>query len=191
MDAIESKTIMAGGHTYRISLYPDEDASNPLDEMSEMGTILSLNRMHRNFDPAGVDAAIDSNPDAVRLSYYEHGRCLWSVAGEAPADARCPWDSVSFAGVWLPAEETLSSAALYRGRTRQIFMRKRAHEACEAYSQWCNGDIYGYQVEQISVCPACAAEHTTLIEQCWGFYGLTDCLAEARATVTGQAGLAV
>ncbi len=100
MDAIETKTVEQDGQTYRISIYADPDAPNPLKDWSEMGTILSLNRRHSNFDPAGVEQAIEHNPDAVPLSYYEHGLCLWSVAGELPLAARCRWDSVSFAGVW-------------------------------------------------------------------------------------------
>jgi hypothetical protein len=187
MNAIETKTIERDGQTYRISIYPDGDTPNPLKDWSEMGTILSLNRRHASFDPAGVDAAIESNPDAVPLSYYEHGHCFWSVAGELPAAARCPWDSVSFAGVWLPDAETLKSAKPYGGRTRQLFLRKRAHQACEAYTQWCNGDIYGYKVERVTTCAHCGEVSTESIDSCWGFYGLDTCLSEAEAAVTPAA----
>src|SRR5690242_20587136 len=116
MDAIETKIIEQDGQTFRISIYADPDAPNPLKDWCEMGTILSLNRRHPNFDPARVEEAISNNPDAVPLSYFEHGLCLWSVAGELPTAARCPWDSVSFAGVWLPDTETLTSAEPYGGR---------------------------------------------------------------------------
>ena len=184
MDAIEIKTVQTGGHTYRITIYPDEDAPNPLDDWSEMGTILSLNYRHRNFDPAGIDAAIATDPDALPLSYYEHGSCRWSVPGEQAANCRSPWDSVPFAGVWLPDRETLAAAARYGGRTRQIFMRKRAHQACNAYSQWCNGDIYGCRVERITVCPSCDEEHAELIDSCWGYYDLNACLDAARAMLS-------
>jgi hypothetical protein len=129
MDAIETETVEHDGQTYRIRICQDADAPNPLKDWCEIGTILSLNRRHRNFDPDGVEAAIESNPDAVPLSYYEHGLCLWSVAGELPAGARCPWDSAAFAGVWLPDAETLASAQHYGGRTRRHFMRKRARLA--------------------------------------------------------------
>ena len=149
MDAIATETVEQNGHTYRIRIYPDPDVPNPLEDWDEMGTILSLNRRHRNFDPAGVESAIENNPDAVPLSYFEHGRCLWSVAGELPPSARCPWDSVAFAGVWLPDEQTLASGRHYGGSTRRHFMRKRARQACEAYSQWCNGEVYGYEVERV------------------------------------------
>ena len=186
MDAIETETIDLGGQTFRIAIYPDGDTPNPLDDWSEMGTILSLNRRHVHFDPDGVEAATRDNPDAVPLSYFEHGLCLWSVAGELPAGARCPFDSVPFAGVWLPDADTLASARPYGGWTRRQFMRKRARQACEAYAQWCNGDVYGYEIHRLTACGACHGERPEPVESCWGFYGLENCLAEARAMVAAR-----
>ena len=55
MDAIETTTVEQDGQTFRIRIYPDGDTPNPLEDWSEMGTILSLNRRHVNFDPAGVE----------------------------------------------------------------------------------------------------------------------------------------
>ena len=183
MDAIETETIDLNGQTYRISVYADPDAPNPLEDWCEMGTILSLNRRHVNFDPAGVENALETNPDAVPLSYFEHGCCLWSVAGELPAPARCPWDSVGFAGVWLPDMETLAAAHNYGGRTRRHFMRNRARQACEVYTQWCNGEVYGYAIEQVTACEACQGETVTAVDSCWGFFGLDTCLSEAKASI--------
>lgn len=183
MDAIETETIEQDGQTYRISIYPDGDTSNPLDDWSEMGRILSLNRRHVNFDPGGVEAAIENDADAVPLSYFEHGQCRWSVAGELPAGCRCPWDSVPFAGVWLPDADTLASARNYGGRTRRHFMRKRARQACDAYTDWCNGDVYGFEVARVDACPCCGEAKAKPLESCWGFYGLESCLSEARAAV--------
>ncbi len=73
MYALETKIIHQDGQTFRISIYADPDAPNPLKDWCEMGTILSLNRRHVNFDPGRIEEAID-DPDAVPLSYYEHGR---------------------------------------------------------------------------------------------------------------------
>jgi len=183
MEAIETKTINQNGQTFRIRMYADTDAPNPLEDWDEMGTMLSLNRRHVNFDPDGIDAATLDNTDAVRLSYYEHALCLWSVAGELPAAARCPWDSVGFAGIWLPDSDTLESAKRYGGRTRQLFMRRRARQACEVYTQWCNGQVYGYEVALITVCPCCQQEQSRPLESCWGFFGMESCLTEAAAAV--------
>ena len=94
-----------------------------------------------------------------------------------------PVDSVSFAGVWLPDVETLQSARNYGGRTRQHFMRKRARQACEAYTQWCNGDVYGYEIERVTTCAHCGEESAESLESCWGFYGLDCCRSEAQASL--------
>ena len=183
MDAIETSTVERNGHSYRIRIYTDADPPNPLEDWSEMGTILSRGHRHGNFDPVGVEAAIADNPDAVPLSYFEHGSCLWLVAGELPAECQCPWDCVALAGVWLPDAKTLESARNYGGQTRRHFMRKRAHEACDAYTLWCNGEVYGYVVEQVTACEACKSETTTPLDSCWGFFGFDACLNEAEAVV--------
>jgi hypothetical protein len=186
MKAIETETIEQNGQTYRIRIFHDPHAGNPLEDWSEMGTILSLSSRHANFDPAAVQVAVMTNRDAVLLSYFEHGRCLWAVGGELPAAARCPFDSVTFAGVWLPDDETIASAKNYGGRTRIHFMRKRARQACEVYTQWCNGEVYGYEVESVNICPHCGQESAAPVDSCWGFYGLDYCLGEARAMVEAQ-----
>lgn len=186
MEAIETKTIEQDGQTYRIRIYPDTDASNPLEDCYEMGMILSLDRVHRRFDPAAVEEAIEHNPDAVPLSYFEHGLCRWSVAGELPDDASYQWDSVVFTGIWLPDAETLESAKTYGGRTRRHFMRKRARQACDVYTQWCNGEVYGYDIERITTCPHCGEEAEESLDSCWGFYGLDYCLVEATAAVAAR-----
>ena len=186
MEAIYQETVTVGGERYRITIYPDEDSPNPLEDDNGLGTILSLNRRHRNYQPEAVFDAVERNADAVRLSYFEHGRCLWSVAGEQPAAARCPWDLVPFAGMWLPDAETLGSAANYGGRTRQLFLRKRARDACDAYSNWCNGEIYGYSIVRLDVCATCHHDQNEQIESCWGFYGLSDCLEEAKSIALSQ-----
>jgi len=188
MDAIDILTVEQNGTTYRITVHADEAPPNPLEDWCEMGTILSLYRRHRNFDPAGVEVAIAGNPDAVPLSYYEHGLCRWSVAGELPAALCCPWDSVGFAGVWLPDAGTLASARNYGGRTRLQFMHKRAREACDAYTQWCNGEVYGYQVERVTTCGTCDGEQAELLDSCWGFFGLDYCRDEATSSLATAGG---
>lgn len=181
MEFIEIETVERGVEAYRITIYPDGDMPNPLEDWDEMGAILSLDRRHVNYDPGGIDDAIPHNLDAVPLSYFEHGLCLWSVAGEPPVGARCPWDSVPFAGLWLPDAATLESARNFGGLARRQFMRKRARQACEVYTQWCNGDIYGFEIERITECPCCGEEKAVPIESCWGIYDLDECRAEARA----------
>jgi len=187
MDAILTETIEHHGETYRLTITPDMDSPNPLEEWDETGTILSLNRRHVNFDPRGIEEAIEMNPDAVRLSYYEHGQCLWSVAGELPASCRCPFDSVRFAGLWLPDEATLASARHYGGFTRRQFMLKRAREACDLYSQWCNADVYAYELTRVTPCDICGVPQSETLDTCSGFYGLEECRTQGLAMIQSLA----
>jgi hypothetical protein len=180
MEAIETKSIELAGVTYRISLYPDHFAENPLQDWSEMGQIFSLNRRHENYDPEAIEAAIRSNPDAVPLSYYEHGLCRWAVSGEFPMVANCPFDSVSFAGLWLPDAETIGSASGLTQAERRRFMEERARQAAEVYTQWCNGEVYGFEIERMTACTCCGSEQAEPLESCWSFYGFEDCLSEAE-----------
>jgi hypothetical protein len=183
MDAIETKTVERNGQTFRITIYPDGAPPNPLDDWCEMGRIFSLSPRHANFDPIMVELALDADPDAVKLSYYEHGACRWSVAGELPSHLRCPFDSVSFAGLWLPDAATLASAGDYRGRTRRCFMRQRARQACAAYTAWCNGEVYGFVIDRMVTCPCCGQERADPVDNRWGFYGLVNCLNAATVAL--------
>ena len=79
-----------------------------------------MNHRHFNFDPDDIESAIESNPDAVALGYFEHGLCRWSVAGELPAACHCPWDSVPFAGIWLPDAATMEASRNYGGSTQGL-----------------------------------------------------------------------
>lgn len=181
MRAIHMETVEGNGSTFRITLYPDHDAPNPLEDWDELGSILSLNRRHSSFDPDRVYEAIRHNPDAVPLRYFEHGLCRWSVSDELSEGFGCPWDSVAFAGVWLPDEHTLASARDHGGDARRHFLLERAQEACEVFTQWCNGDVYGYELYQVTLCPCCGSEQVTSLESCWGIYGINECRAAAMA----------
>jgi hypothetical protein len=66
-------------------------------------------------------------------------------------------------------------------------MRKRARQACDAYTQWCNGEVYGYEVTRVNPCRACGSEDSRVVESCWGFYGLDDCLSAATAAASSPA----
>jgi hypothetical protein len=67
MEAIETETLEHNGQAYRIRIFHDPDAGKPLEECDGMGTIKGLNRRHANFDPTGVEDAIENSPGAIPL----------------------------------------------------------------------------------------------------------------------------
>ena len=50
--------------------------------------------------------------------------------------------------------------------------------------QWCNGEVYGYEVERVTTCKQCDGEDATFVDSGWENYGLDPCLSEAQAAVT-------
>ena len=186
MQTIETHTVRKGGETFRVSIEVDDDAPNPLDdEAAGLGFVLSLNYRHRSYDREAIERALEGNPDYVPLSHFEHGLCLWCVEGELPPGADCPWDGVHFAGIWLPDDTTLEEARNLGGFTRRQFMRKRARVACRIYTTWCNGEVYRFRVDRLTVCPCCGSESAEEADACSGIYGLDECRTEAMAMFEG------
>jgi hypothetical protein len=133
------------GYVFILSFEHDCCASNPLEDWDAMGTITSFNSRHINSCKSAEEAeALLKNKDAVRLGYFEHGRCIWHISDEIPVgtagDYR--WDGNNCAGVWLPDKYLLEEAKGKKGEERKALMKKWAKEACEVYTQFCNGDVY-------------------------------------------------
>lgn len=91
--------------------------------------------------------------DNVALSYFEHGNCLWGVAGTMGNMPDFMWDGTSMAGYWEPDKyllEQLTDEGLDapdKERERRERLEEWAKQACEVYTSWCNGEVYWYQVE--------------------------------------------
>jgi len=185
MEPVTMKKVERDGVKYRISVYHDQDAGDPTREFDGVGEIYSFCSRHRSYD-ADARAREANNRDAVPLGYFEHGQCVWFVFGAAPPGADCPWDGVPFAGLWVPDKTILDEASSLTGKDRRDLMWKRAAQACVTYTQWCNGDIYGYTVERLESCDKCRAVTAETLDGCWGIYGSDEAIREAEAFVATQ-----
>ena len=85
-NAIETKTIAQDGQTYRIRIYPDPDAPNPLEDWRN-GHDTEPEPPAHQLRPGRRRGSDRGNPDAVPLSYYEHGLCLWQWPASCPPPA--------------------------------------------------------------------------------------------------------
>jgi hypothetical protein len=125
------------------------------------GKMHSFSRKHcnflKNFDfPASKDECREEiikkfGDDVVFLGYYEHGQCSWFVEGCGGPGTECRWDGVQFAGFWEPDAELKKMARynlkLKKGTPeREKKMVEWAKQACKVYTEWCNGEVYGYNV---------------------------------------------
>jgi hypothetical protein len=127
----------------------DECPPNPCEDWDGFGTFYLLGKCHSNFDEQCLKLLEDK--DAVGLSYYEHGDCMWFVADSSvPAGVEFQWDGVRLAGVWEPDDiikQTADDKKLKTGTDeRRQWMVDQAVDACEVYTWWCNGEVYSYDI---------------------------------------------
>ncbi|MBD3407318.1 MAG: hypothetical protein GF411_14470 [Candidatus Lokiarchaeota archaeon] len=161
----------------------DDSPTNPLEDSDAMGTIYSFCNKHRNFiDPEEVK---QMEEDKIYLSYHEHGLCRWFVRGsERITDT---WDTVDTGGVWVPDKYLLDDADSMglKQLDRQNKMSEWANQACDVYTKWCNGDVYGVVIKAYKAKYGDDNKLYDNIEDyrhdvelydnsCWGYYGIDE-----------------
>ena len=164
-------------------LVQDSDCENPLENYDGIGAIHSLSRRHRNH--MGIEemrGILESDEDAVMLSYYEHGQCLWDVMN-GDRIVNCPdreWDQVEFAGIWVPDASARESYTGQDGKTRREWMVEQAESACKEFTAWCNGDCWGACVDTFN-----KEGEKTGDDACWGLIRSEYAEKEMREQVEG------
>lgn len=150
----------------------DQDTESPR-EWDNLGTFLFA-RDHRRHAPDGEDNTFD--PDYVSpgerfaelekdariilpVFCHEHSGIAYSTRGFAD-----PWDSGQVGWIYATADQI-----------REVFMCKRIsadvekrateclRQEVETYSQWANGECYGYTIER--------EDGEEIDASCWGFIG--------------------
>lgn len=192
------KIIEQGDKTYKIEVTNDEFTENPLESDDYLGEIWGLSNKHSNFLaknkiilPEGselpdsyeecVALVRKQYPDAVALSYSEHGNCMWTTS-----QLQSDFDSVKHAGFWLPNDNILDDLKELTGTKRTLAMLERAKQACEAYTAWCNGDVYAVHIYELKTCNL-GEQHEESIDSCGGFYDYDEAMQSGIETVAGYA----
>jgi hypothetical protein len=130
-------------------------------------------------------------PEGFPLSYFEHGNCRWGLEGSMSSTPDFRWDGVRFAGFLevSPDADGAGNREWWDGMT-QPEREKVAESFLEEYTAWCNGEIYGYVLEELSpeVCNlGFTHEHApTNEDSCWGFIGFDYFQEEVRAATTAM-----
>lgn len=88
----------------------------------------------------------------------------------------CHWDSGQVGFIYVMREDILKEFDRKR-LTKKL--RKRVEEILiaevECYDQYLRGDVYGFQITPLD-------DEDDVLDSCWGFYGLDDCIEEAKST---------
>lgn len=155
-----------------LTLYANDDAEDPHDFCGSWTLHAFSRRHHHESDPSkffddrgrpliGIRRKLEVGT-AFIVSYYEHGSCVWSVEGTGP---QCQWDNVRKAGI-LVWEHPVADMGAKTYEARQ----KDAASFLETYTCWCNGEVYGYSVDEVVTLP-CGHTEIKHIDSCGGFFG--------------------
>lgn len=192
----ETVSTVVGDYIVFAGIHYDSDTDNPCENWDGFGMIRSLSSRHiNNISRTEAEELIAEDKDIVALSYFEHGQSLWFVKNsEAPAGVEFQWDGTRFAGIWIPDNSVRESYTGQNGLTRHEWMVLQAKQACETYTQWVNGDTYGYQVSAYKVRKDGDGEvfdqlddyrrdKEVFEDSCWGFFGWDTVLEEVTGAV--------
>lgn len=149
----------------------DQDCDSPL----ECDDAVKLAILHRNY--ANPAPACGSTPeeiaqwakdnaaewDAYPLYLYDHSGVCYKPAKTEVNPFSCAWDSGRVGSVFVKKIECPDTFA-----TAEIM--------CEEYTRWCNGDCWGYVVED---------ENGEQLDSCWGYIGEEYAVEEMRSSAEG------
>jgi hypothetical protein len=158
-----------GGVILRVVYDETGDIDSPIDshdkgvrfmEWSRHGVNDSWNEARRDMTPAeAIEWAKESRFIAYPVFKYEHGGVAYSLGAFS-----CPWDSGQCGFLFLSRKE-------WKRKSKKS--DSYAKGVIESYSAWCNGQVFGFIVED--------EESGEEIDSCWGFIGESDyCLEQGR-----------
>ncbi len=166
-----------------VNIEPDDSPEDPSEWAG--WRMYSFSDRHGSYkDPEKLGLSLSQGPDGIPiiqnpglrqkldvglafwLSYYEHGSCVWALLDQAP---KCRFDGTRIAGllIWSQKPEDMG-AKTYETRT------KDAEGFLKTYTNYCNGEVYGYRVDD----PEGKIEDAG----CWGFYELDHMFREIKET---------
>lgn len=152
---------------FTVEIVHDQDCENPTSWDGQW-TIYSFSNRHTNYRNPDTFRDEDGNllPELVEklenglafiVDYFEHGLCRWSISGTGP---QCQWDNSRGAGivVWEHSPEDMGA---------KTWDERKADctRFLESYSDWCNGNCYGYVITQV------IDESETEYASCYGYIG--------------------
>jgi hypothetical protein len=185
------RTVTHNGYT--IHIHADNDPQDPR-EWFNLGTIIAFHRRYtlgdkhdyRTDDFSGWDdmqiQIEKDNPGAVILPVYmyDHSGVALSTRSFLGRAHHAEWDS-GRVGFIIATRASIKEA---RGWDRLTAPRIKEIQASliaeiETYSKYMNGEAYGFSVEDPGT--------DDVIESCWGYDDIDDCIEEAKSYVPALA----
>ncbi len=155
-----------------------------LNHLHEIGFPDDLYPMVENGEEDGIpderlDAVFDEHFVILPLFLFDHSGITMKTSSEqfhAQDSAGWDWGPVGY--IYCTREKARQELS---GDTEEELTNsaiKCLTGEVETYAQYLEGDIYGYIIESL------AGDH---IDSCWGFFGLKDCVEQAKEACPDEA----
>lgn len=163
------KQFEANGYTVRI--HPDTDPESPR-QWDNLGHMVGWHRRYNLGDEQPTASPSEwlkdfkqDNPQAIILPLfmYEHGGVSLSTGAFS-----CPWDSGQVGYIYA-TPESIALMGTSPDRVEEVLRGE-----VETYSQYLNGEVYGFTITDAD------GEE---VAACWGFYGVEEAENAAREDV--------
>lgn len=165
---------------HTIEIFHDEHCENPIQTWDMLGEYYcwhrryNLGNSNRFETPAEVITfARQSRSLLFNLYMYEHSGINLSISNSHyPFNDR--WDAGQLGFILVDRQKALKEFGENR-LTKQLKQKiyNIIEKEVKTYNQYLAGEIYGYVVSR----------DNEPVDSCWGFYGQTDCLNEAKSIV--------
>jgi hypothetical protein len=168
---------------YIIKIYQDESPYSPRED-DNLGTMICFHRRYNLGDKHNfsVEEAQDMTKGkdiiSLPLYLYDHSGITMNTTGFS-----CRWDSGCVGFIYVTKEQVRKEYDVKKITKDIIEKVKKVLEAeVKVYDQYLTGDVYGYQVFEVSKCEL-GHEHEEEVSSCWGYYGEEECINDAKRIV--------
>ena len=178
-----------------IRIFQDEDPQNPRHEYDHVSIMVCSHKRYdlgdkddvhginfKNFN--GWSEVREEIKERFKTEYilplflYDHSGITISVGGFSHVDSqRWDWGQVGF--IFIPSDVMKKDYPGYGEKTLQDRAEEIMVSEVKEYDQYLTGDVYGYDIVQVSHCEHCDKDTEETLDSCYGFYGMEYCRDDA------------
>lgn len=136
-----------------------------------------------------IMAVIDKHTVMLPLYLYDHSGLSMNTGGFS-----CPWDSGQVGYIYATREAILKEFSVKKlTEEPRAKVERILRGEVKTYSQYLEGDVYGYVIYEIDEECDCDPEpwltsctctsHAEVVDSCWGYFGSDDALEEGRSVL--------
>lgn len=187
---------------YRVRVDYDHDAECPCHSWDTLYELKTSKRGSSHYVSADeINSWPTEGESMVVVAYvldvYEHSGIKYSLSGEGPPDYG-GFDTARGGAILIVQERFLDEYNGLSAEQREANARAFLNE----FNSWANGEVFGYEIEQLEQCDKGHWHGFEVLDSCYGYYGsprdsgltaairaaLPDEASEEDIEISGEAG---